>query len=482
MTIFPKTTEEKGFLAMDAFLQKPASSVLEMIGCTPMLHASRLSTGCCELYLKLENQNPGGSVKDRIALSMIEAAERDGAIQPGGTLIEATSGNTGLGLALVGAQKGYRCLFVIPDKMSEEKILHLKALGAQCLITRSDVKKGHPAYYIDMAERLARETPNSFLVSQFTNPANPFAHETTTAPEIWEQMNGQVDAIVAGVGSGGTLTGLARFFKKVSPQTEIVLADPMGSVLAEAVNTGTPAQEVGTWVVEGIGEDFVPQNFDYKLCDRAYSITDAEAIQTIHELLRQEGIIAGTSSGTLISAALRYCREQNKKKRVVTFVCETGNKYLSRAYNHLWLLDQGFRSRKYEGNLLDMISRRHSEHDAIVVRENDTLEMALKRMKLSKVHQLPVLSDDSKLTGLLEEDHILQAVTKNAHSLNNRVSEHMEESPPTLPKTASAQKVIELLKSAAAVLVADQEGFHGLVTRIDLINFLTRQKSSLGES
>lgn len=467
---------------MDTVLQKPATSVLEMIGHTPMIHASRLSSGCCDLYLKLENQNPGGSVKDRIALSMIEAAERRGAIKPGGTLIEATSGNTGLGLALVGAQKGYRCLFVIPDKMSEEKILHLKALGAECLITRSDVKKGHPAYYIDMAERLARETPNSFLVSQFTNPANPLAHETTTAPEIWEQMNGQVDAIVAGVGSGGTLTGLARFFKKISPHTEIILADPKGSVLAEAVNTGTPSQNVGTWVVEGIGEDFVPQNFDYKLCDRAYTITDGEALHAIHELLRKEGIIAGPSSGTLLSAALRYCREQTKKKRVVTFVCETGNKYLSRAYNHLWLLDQGFRSRKTEGNLLDMISRRHTDHDAVVVCTNDTLEMALKRMKLSKTYQLPVLSEESKLMGLLDESHILEAVTKNINNLNAQVCEHMEKSPLTLPKNADVQKVAEVLKTAAAVLVADQDGFYGLVTRVDLINFLTRHKSSLGET
>ncbi|MGH6962541.1 MAG: PLP-dependent cysteine synthase family protein, partial [Dongiaceae bacterium] len=222
------------------------SNVLEMIGNTPLVEVSRFDTGKCRLFLKLENENPGGSIKDRIALYMIEAAERDGRLKPGGTLIEATAGNTGLGLALVAAQKGYRLVLVIPDKMAQEKIFHLRALGAEVRMTRSDVGKGHPEYYQDMAERLASEIPGSVYVNQFANPANPLAHETSTGPEIWSQMDHEVDAVVCGVGSGGTLTGLGRFFRKVSPTTKMVLADPRGSVLTEIVKSGRMT-EAGSW-------------------------------------------------------------------------------------------------------------------------------------------------------------------------------------------------------------------------------------------
>ena len=231
------------------------TNVLEMIGNTPLIAVRHIDTGPCELFLKLENQNPGGSIKDRVGLYLIQAAERDGMIKPGGTLIEATAGNTGLGLALVAAQKGYRLLLVIPDKMSQEKIFHLKAMGAEVRLTRSDVSKGHPEYYRDVAERLARETPNSFFVNQFGNEANPQAHEETTAPEIWEQMEHRLDAVVSGVGTGGTLTGLSHFFAKTAPHVEMVLADPAGSILANYAKTGEVAQAKGGWLVEGIGGD-----------------------------------------------------------------------------------------------------------------------------------------------------------------------------------------------------------------------------------
>src|SRR5919197_4737503 len=225
------------------------ASVLDLIGNTPVVQARRLDTGPASLFLKLESQNPGGSIKDRIALSMIEAAEREKKIQPGSLIVEATAGNTGLGLALVAAQKGYRLLIVVPDKMSQEKIFHLKALGAEVRLTRSDVHKGHPEYYQDMAARITRETPGAFYVNQFGNEANPLAHETTTGPEIWQQMEHKVDAMVCGVGTGGTITGLARFFEKVSPQTEMVLADPEGSILAPYIKTGKFPASVGSWVV-----------------------------------------------------------------------------------------------------------------------------------------------------------------------------------------------------------------------------------------
>lgn len=254
-----------------------ATNVLGLIGNTPMVKVSHIDTGPCELFLKLESQNPGGSVKDRIALSMIDAAEHEGRLKPGGTLVEATAGNTGLGLALVAGQKNYRLILVIPDKMSQEKMFHLRALGAEVIITRSDVGKGHPEYYQDMAERIAKETPGGFFVNQFENPANPEAHVKTTGPEIWKQMDGKIDAFVCGVGSGGTLTGIGSYFKQVAPQVEMVLADPKGSILAPYVNEGIMI-EPGSWLVEGIGEDFIPKNCDLSLVKRAYTITDEESI------------------------------------------------------------------------------------------------------------------------------------------------------------------------------------------------------------
>ena len=248
--------------------------ILDLIGNTPLVAVRGLDTGPCRLLVKLESQNPGGSIKDRIGRSMIEAAERDGRIGPGATLVEATAGNTGLGLALVAAPKGYRLILVIPDKMSQEKLAHLSALGAEIVMTRTDVGRGHPQYYQDLAERITAETPGACYVNQFNNPANPLAHETTTGPEIWEQTEGRVDAIVCGVGSGGTLTGVSRYFARVAPQVEIVLADPAGSVLADFVRTGQIGT-AGSWLVEGIGEDFVPPIADLSRVQRAYTISIA---------------------------------------------------------------------------------------------------------------------------------------------------------------------------------------------------------------
>lgn len=318
-----------------------AKSVLGLIGNTPVVQVSNIDTGPCQLFLKIESQNPGGSIKDRIALSMVEAAEESGELKKGGILVEATAGNTGLALALVAAQKGYKLKLVVFDKVSEEKIAHLEALGAEIVMTRSDVGKGHPDYYVDKARRIAAETPGAYYVNQFENPANPAAHEKTTAPEIWAQLGQQVDAVVCGVGSGGTLTGIGRFFVRHAPHVQMILADPEGSVLAPYVRDGVMIQS-GTWLVEGIGEDFIPQNCDLSLVKEAYTISDAESIVTTHQILRREGVFCGSSSGTLIAAALRYCRSQSKPKRVITFVCDSGNKYLSKIYNRSWLKAHGF--------------------------------------------------------------------------------------------------------------------------------------------
>src|SRR6202163_3897756 len=335
------------------------ASVLDLIGETPLIEVTRIDRGPCRLFLKLESANPSGSLKDRPARTMIQAAEAGGKLAPGGTIVEATAGNIGLRLALVGGRKGYRTLLVVPDKMAREKVLHAKAMGAEVVITRSDVGKGHPDYYQDLAEAITRRTPGAFFINQFANPANPQAHEATTGPEILRQMNGEVDAIVAGVGSGGTLTGIGRFMRKASPGTAMILADPQGSVLAPYVETGRMTQ-AGSWAVEGIGEDFVPPNADLSLVSKAYAIPDAESFAAARELLRAEGVLAGSSTGTLLAAALRYCRAQGTPKRVVSLVCDSGAKYLSKVYNPTYLAQEGWDHERH-GQVRDVVFSSFSE-------------------------------------------------------------------------------------------------------------------------
>ena len=454
-------------------MNKQSLSVLDLIGNTPLVEVRRLETGPCRLFLKLENQNPGGSIKDRVALAMIEAAERDGHLGKGSLIIEATAGNTGLGLALVAAQKGYRLLIVVPDKMSQEKIFHLKAMGAEVVLTRSDVHKGHPEYYQDVAARLAREK-GAFYVNQFGNPANPKAHEETTGPEIFAQMEQQVDAVVAAVGTGGTISGLSRYFARVSPRTEMVLADPAGSIVADFVATGKIPDKVGTWLVEGIGEDFIPPVCDLARVKKAYRIADAEAFAVCRELLKKEGILAGTSSGTLIAAALRYCREQKSEKRVVTLVCDSGNKYLSKVYNDYWMLDQGFIKRETYGDLRDLISRRHQEHAVATVNADETVLAAHQRMKLYDVSQLPVL-ENGKVVGIVDEQDILMEVIDNPAHFREPVTEAMESHIVTVAPDASVAQLMDIFRRGMVAIVVDGDEFLGLITRIDVLNWLRRR-------
>jgi len=453
-------------------------SILHNIGNTPLVEFRNLDTGVCRLFAKLENQNPTGSIKDRIGLSMIEAAEREGRIKPGSqpppTLIEATAGNTGLGLALVAAQKGYRLILVIPDKMSQEKILHLRAMGAETRLTRSDVGKGHPEYYQDIAERLSREIPNSFYVNQFANAANPLAHESTTGPEIWSQMDHMVDAVVVGVGSGGTLTGLSRYFERIAPHVEIVLADPKGSVLADVVRTGKIQKEAGSWLVEGIGEDFIPPNCDLQRVKTAYEISDAESFHVAREVLAKEGILGGSSTGTLVAAALRYCREQKSPKRVVTLVPDSGNKYLTKMYNDFWMFEQGLLERPKQGNLVDLIVRRYQEGSAVTVSSRDSLMQAYRRMKLYDVSQLPVMDGD-RVVGILDESDLLLHVEDVPAKFNDPVSTAMVRDVETIPPDAPVSALLPVFQRDHVAIVADKAGFIGLITRIDLLNYLRKQ-------
>ena len=432
-------------------------SVLELIGNTPIVKAQHLDTGLCELYLKLECTNPGGSIKDRIGLKMIDAAEKAGKIKSGDTLVEGTAGNTGIGLALVAQQKGYKLVLVVPDKMSREKIFNLRAMGAEVILTRSDVAKGHPDYYQDMAERIANETPGAYFINQFGNPDNPAAHEEGTGPEIWQQMDGDMDAIVFGCGSSGTVTGLSRFFAKHGPKVELILADPVGSILTE-----------------GIGEDFLPSISDFTRVKKAYAISDKESFLAGRELLMKEGVLGGSSTGTLIAAALKYCKEQTTPKKVVVFVCDTGNKYLSKMYNDYWMLDNGFIERETHGDLRDLILRPYAQRDTVVVGPKDSLTVAYQRMKLYDVSQLPVMDGD-KIVGIIDESDLLMHVYGDEPKFLQPVSEAMASKLHMLDVTASIESLLPVFDRGHVAIIVDGQKFMGLITRIDLLNYLRRR-------
>ncbi len=455
----------------------PAHGALDLIGRTPLVEVTSLDTGPCKLFLKLESANPSGSIKDRPARAMIEAAEADGRLKPGGTIVEATAGNTGVGLALVGASKGYRTLLVVPDKMSREKVLHAKALGAEVVITRSDVGKGHPDYYQDLAQAITGRTPGAVYINQFENPANPAAHEASTGPEILEGMEGDVDAVVVGVGSGGTLSGIGRYLKKASPKTVMVLADPAGSILAPLVETGRMT-EAGSWAVEGIGEDFVPPNCDLSLVKKAYSIGDKESFSTARELLRKEGILAGSSTGTLLAAALRYCREQTEPKRVVTLVCDTGAKYLSKVFNDAFIAQEGWLDRKTTGTARDVVINPFGEGATIFVSPSETLRSAFARMRSSDISQLPVI-EDGRVVGLIDESDILDALVANERApqsvFDKPVRDVMVTRLQTISADAPVKELLPLFAAGLVPVIMDGDAFVGLATRIDLINYFRIQ-------
>lgn len=449
------------------------ANVLEMIGNTPMVEITHFDTGPCRLFAKLEYYNPGGSIKDRIARTMIQGAEERGDLKPGGTIVESTSGNTGTGLALIGRQKGYRVIIVIPDKMSLEKIQGMRALGADVIVTRTDVEFGHPQHYQTMAERIANETPGAFYVDQHRNPDNARAHEESTGPEIWAQMEGDVDAIVAGIGTAGTLAGIGAFLRRAAPHVELVLADPVGSILADVVETGSHDKPKG-WIVEGIGEDVLPPLIDLQTIHKGYYVNDKESLLMTRELMHKEGVYGGSSTGTLFAAALRYCRDQKEPKRVVFIVPDSGDKYLSKLYNDYWMQDQGFIPRREFGDLRDLIARPHEDHDDVVVAPDDTLLTAHGRMKQYNVSQLPVMAE-GKVVGLIAESDLLHAVAVNEVDFTRPVSEAMTANLKTVSPAMPVEELPPLFEQGFVALVADGDLYYGLVTKIDLLNHLRRQ-------
>ena len=448
-------------------------SVLDLVGNTPILKLNALDTGKCDLFLKLESQNPGQSIKDRIAITMIERAEKDGLLKEGVRIIEATAGNTGIALALIASLKGYDITVVVPDKMSEGKIAHLRAMGADVIMARSDVAKGDPEYYQDVAERLATEN-GWFFVNQFSNEANVEAHYNSTGPEIWQQLEGNVDAVIIGVGSGGTITGIGRYLKEQNPNIEIILADPEGSVLEPLVNEGKTIT-AGSWLVEGIGEDFVPPITDLGVVSKAYYVSDKEAFTVARELLKKEGILAGSSTGTLLATALKWCNEQTEPKRVVTFACDHGSKYLNKMFNDYWMLDQGFIDRENHGDLRDLVARRHSTKEDFTLIESLPVIQAIKNMRLYDISQMAVLDSNGKVVGILDESDILLAVVKDANNFTKPVSEFMTTELSTISADSPIDALMPLFAEDKVAIVFDGDTYLGLITKIDLITHLRKQ-------
>lgn len=448
-------------------------NIIDLIGNTNLIEVNCFDTGKCRLLLKLECENPGGSIKDRIGLSMIEGAEKKGVLKKGMTIVEATSGNTGIGLAIVAAGKGYPLILVIPDKMSQEKVQHMRALGADVRVTRSDVGAGHPEYYVDMVQSMCENDPMLFNINQWNNPDNPKAHITTTGPEIMEQTNGEVDAVICSVGSGGTITGLSEYFKETKPSVDIVLADPVGSILAHYVKTGE-LKEAGSWLVEGMGEDFIPPGCNLDYVKHAYEIEDKESFAVVNELLAKTGIFGGSSTGTNVATAIRYCKDQTEPKTVVTFVCDGGSKYLSKTFNSFWLADHGMLDLPKSGDLNDLIMRKHNERAVVNVAPTDLLNIAFNRMKLYDVSQLPVL-DGNKIVGIIDEYDLLVALKNNKSPKETKVSECMTSNLKTLTPDADVKEAMKLIENDMVAIIADDSNFYGLITKVDMINYLRAQ-------
>jgi cystathionine beta-synthase len=445
-------------------------NILGLIGNTPLVRLNRLARDVkAKIFAKMENLNPGFSVKDRIGVSMIEVAEREGKLKPGGTIIEATSGNTGIGLALAAAVKGYKCIFVMTDKASVEKSRYLKALGADVVITPVSAKPGTPDHYVSTAQRIAAETPNSFYPDQYSNPANPEAHYRTTGPELWRQTEGKITHFVAGLGTGGTISGTGRFLKEKDPSIKIIGADPYGSIFKTYKETGKIV-ETTPYLVEGIGQEVVPPNVHIKYVDEVINVTDRDSFEMSRLLGRLEGIFCGGSTGTNLAAALRVANGLDENAVVVFIVCDTGEHYLTKHHSDEWLKEKRLlEPQKITAGLITGTKKPQAPKSLVSVKPSDTVGEALAIMDDLGVTQIPVL-EESRVVGSLRENRVLAKVVRDRELLNSPVSEVMEASFPTVDVDASSSEVTRRLQTSQAVLVEEYGRIVGIITRHDVLD------------
>jgi cystathionine beta-synthase len=445
-------------------------NILGLIGHTPLVRLNRMASGSKATVLaKMENLNPGFSVKDRIGIAMIEAAEREGILKPGGTIVEATSGNTGIGLALAAAVKGYKCIFVMTDKASVEKSRYLKALGADVVITPVSAKPGTPDHYVSTARRIASETPNSFYPDQYSHPANPEAHYRTTGPELWEQTEGRITHFVAGLGTGGTISGTGKYLKEKNPAIKIIGADPYGSVFKTYKETGKLV-EATPYLVEGIGQEVVPPNVHIKYVDEVINITDRESFEYARQLGRVEGIFCGGSTGTNLAAALRVARDADENAVIVFIVCDTGEHYLTKFHSDEWMKEKRLlEPQKITAGLMSGTKRSQAPQQLISIGPSASVGDALSKMDEEGVTQLPVI-EDGKPVGSVRENRVLAKVVRNRELLESKVANVMEACFPIVDVDASSDEVRKRLQTNPAVLVEEYGRIVGIITRHDVLD------------
>ncbi len=450
-------------------------NILRTIGNTPIVKLNKISRGYKpEIFLKLEFFNPGGSVKDRIGIEIIEDAERDGRLRAGGTIVEATSGNTGVGLALAAAVKNYKCIFTIPDKMSNEKVQLLRAFGAEVIITPTAVAHESPESYTEVAKRIVRETPNSILANQFYNQKNPEAHYKTTGPEIWEQTGGKIDYFVAGVGTGGTISGVGKYLKEKNPKIKNIAADPTGSILRDFRETKKIPATFKPYKVEGIGSDWIPGTLHLEYVDEVIEVTDKESFLIGRKLAREEGIFAGGSAGTALGAALKIAERLSENQVIVVLIPDTGERYLSKMYNDNWMREHSFLIPEKVTMRFVIKGKSKNLPQLVSVHSSATIQHAFELIKQFDISQIPVI-DNGKSVGSIDDGDLMSAVLENSALLDKPVSQIMKPTYPIIGIEAPIEHAIELLtKKNSAVIIEENKKIAGIVTRYDVIEYMSR--------
>ncbi len=455
-------------------------NILETIGKTPLVRLDRIGEDLpCSLYAKVEFFNPGGSVKDRIGLNMIEEAERDGRLKPGGTVVEATSGNTGVGLAIACAIKGYKAVFVMPDKMSQEKVQLLRAYGAKVLVTPTAVEPDDPRSYYSVADRVVEETPNAILANQYHNLENPRSHYLTTGPEIWEQTQGQVTDVVLGMGTGGTISGIGHYLKEQNPEIKMIGVDPKGSLLKETWQAGEVPDdaEVSPYKVEGIGEDFLPSTLDLSVIDDVVRVDDKESFLWTRKIVREEGIFCGGSSGSAVAGAVRYAEDLSEDRLVVVLLPDTGARYLSKIFDDKWMRENGFLEETWDEVSLGGALSEKSLPGLITASLEDAMTEIIADMKRLDISQMPVLDEEGQVTGMVTEVDLLEHMVSDSHdhTPDETVASIIQPPPPAYPSDTPLSEVIPTLLKEGVILVTEADSPIGILTKIDILDVVSQE-------